>query len=118
MFLEVNTIENDPVAITIEDDPVSNTIEDDPVSNTIKIDPVANTIQDIPVANTIKDVSLQEYTLSTSKQSAANYFHRDNLGIKYIKQVRGNFHQGDEQFSLESRGAQCSCNALVMLCKD
>ena len=114
---DVNTIENDPVAITIEDDPVSNTIEDEPVSNTIKIDPVANTIQDIPVANTIKDVSLQEYTLSTSKQSAANYFHRDILGIKYIKQVRGNFHQGDEQFSLESRGAQCSCNALVMLCK-
>ena len=42
----------------------------------------------------------------------------DALGIKYIKQVQGNFHQGDlKQFSYESAGLQCSCNALVMLCK-
>ena len=42
----------------------------------------------------------------------------DALGIKYIKRVQGNFHQGDfKQFSYESVGVQCSCNALVMLCK-
>ena len=42
----------------------------------------------------------------------------DALGIKYVKRVQGNFHQGDyKQFSYESVGVQCSCNALVMLCK-
>jgi hypothetical protein len=32
------------------------------------------------------------------------------------KKVFGNFHQGDVQFSPESRGMQCPCNAMVMLC--
>ena len=42
----------------------------------------------------------------------------DALGIKYIRQVQGHFHQGDlKEFSYESAGVQCSCNALVMLCK-
>ena len=42
----------------------------------------------------------------------------DALGIKYIKRIQGNFHQGDfKHFSYESAGVQCSCNALVMLCK-
>ena len=42
----------------------------------------------------------------------------DALGITYIKRIQGHFHQGDfKQFSYESAGVQCSCNALVMLCK-
>ena len=40
-----------------------------------------------------------------------------DLKIEYVKRIRGNFNQGDEQFSVESRGIQCSCNALTMLCK-
>ncbi len=35
--------------------------------------------------------------------------------LQIIKQISGNFHQGDKQFSEESRGRQCSCNALAML---
>ena len=41
----------------------------------------------------------------------------DDMKISYISIVKGNFNQGDEQFSAESRGVQCSCNALVMLCQ-
>ena len=40
----------------------------------------------------------------------------DDLKISYVSTIRGNFNQGDEQFSAHSRGVQCSCNALVMLC--
>ena len=40
-----------------------------------------------------------------------------DIRVSYLKQVSGHFHQGDLQFSYESRGVQCSCNALVMLCR-
>ena len=79
-----------------------------------------NTIQDIQTEQSADDI------VSTSNSSSeyqaksivcTNNVSRDILGIEYIKRVRGNFHQGDEQFSFESRGSQCSCNALVMLCK-
>ena len=40
----------------------------------------------------------------------------DDLKISYVSKIRGNFNQGDTQFSADSRGVQCSCNALVMLC--
>ena len=62
--------------------------------------------------------------LAAGTENAINLIHTneniqvDALGIKYIKRVQGNFHQGDfKQFSYESAGVQCSCNALVMLCK-
>ncbi|XP_072042907.1 uncharacterized protein [Amphiura filiformis] len=38
------------------------------------------------------------------------------IRITYIKQISGHFHQGDVQFSYQSRGVQCSCNSLAMLC--
>ena len=41
----------------------------------------------------------------------------NEIRIAYRKQILGRFHQGDFRFSDESRGAQCSCNALVMLCR-
>ena len=34
-----------------------------------------------------------------------------------VKIVHGNIHQGDEMFTDISRGRQCTCNALVALCK-
>jgi hypothetical protein len=40
--------------------------------------------------------------------------HDYDQGI--TRRVFGTFHQGDVQFSSESRGMQCPCNALVMLC--
>ncbi len=46
-----------------------------------------------------------------------NIDHNNEIRIEYVKQILGHFHQGDMQFSDESRGAQCSCNALVMLCR-
>ena len=52
-----------------------------------------------------------------NKCTNQNRIHLDILGISYNSTVRGSFHQGDVQFSAESRGVQCSCNALVMLCK-
>ena len=52
-----------------------------------------------------------------NKCTNQNRIHLDSLGISYNNTVRGSFHQGDVQFSAESRGVQCSCNALVMLCK-
>ena len=62
--------------------------------------------------------------LAAGTENGINLIHTneniqvDALGIKYIKRVQGNFHQGDfKQFSYESAGVQCSCNALVMLCK-
>ena len=66
--------------------------------------------------NTSKNVannsSRPTESVETEKCDVAAY---DN--IKFIDRVRGNFHQGDEQFSPFSRGVQCSCNALSMLCK-
>jgi hypothetical protein len=38
------------------------------------------------------------------------------IRIAYVNIVCGNFNQGDPQFSTQSRGVQCSCNSLVMLC--
>ena len=52
-----------------------------------------------------------------NKCTNQNRIHLDSLGISYNNTVRGSFHRGDVQFSAESRGVQCSCNALVMLCK-
>ncbi|XP_072023189.1 uncharacterized protein [Amphiura filiformis] len=42
--------------------------------------------------------------------------HEAGLTDKDTK-VIGNFHQGDMRFSELSRGRQCSCNTLAMLCK-
>ena len=62
--------------------------------------------------------------VATGKENEVNFIHTnenvpvDALGIKYIRQVQGNFHQGNlKEFNYESAGVQCSCNALVMLCK-
>ena len=46
-----------------------------------------------------------------------SHIELDDMKISYISIIKGNFNQGDEQFSAESRGVQCSCNALVMLCQ-
>ena len=46
-----------------------------------------------------------------------NHIDLDDLKISYVSTIRGNFNQGDEQFSADSRGVQCSCNAIVMLCQ-
>ncbi|XP_033114259.1 uncharacterized protein LOC117114672 [Anneissia japonica] len=40
----------------------------------------------------------------------------NDIKIKYDKRIFPHFHQGDSQFSEQSRGFQCSCNALTMLC--
>ena len=37
--------------------------------------------------------------------------------VVFSRRVRGRFDQGDIQFSEESRGRQCPCNSLVMLCE-
>ena len=46
-----------------------------------------------------------------------SHIDMDDKKINYISIIRGHFNQGDERFSAESRGVQCSCNALVMLCQ-
>ena len=46
-----------------------------------------------------------------------NHIAFDDLKINYIITSRGTFNQDDEQFSVESRGVQCSCFALLMLCQ-
>lgn len=40
----------------------------------------------------------------------------NGIQITYSKLIYGHFHQGDSQFSEQSKGLQCSCNSLAMLC--
>ena len=54
---------------------------------------------------------------SSSQKNEKNLTSTADLKIEYVKRIRGNFNQGDERFSAESRGVQCSCNALIMLCQ-
>ena len=53
----------------------------------------------------------------SSEENRKKLASSTDLKIEYVKRIRGNFNQGDERFSVESRGVQCSCNALTMLCK-
>ena len=46
--------------------------------------------------------------------SAAN--NVSDISICEVISVCGNFHQGDNVFPSNSRGYQCTCNALVALC--
>ena len=39
------------------------------------------------------------------------------IRVEYLKRLLGNFHQGHSMFNKDSRGLQCSCNSLVMLCR-
>ena len=51
----------------------------------------------------------------SDEDSNSTYLH--TLNIPYVSKINGNFHQGDKQFSSRSRGSQCSCIALALLCK-
>ena len=62
--------------------------------------------------NVANNSSRPNASVETESCDVAGY-----ANINFIDRVRGNFHQGDEQFSQFSRGVQCSCNALSMLCK-
>ena len=62
--------------------------------------------------NVANNSSTPNASVETESCDVAGY-----ANINFIDRVRGNFHQGDEQFSQFSRGVQCSCNALSMLCK-
>ena len=53
----------------------------------------------------------------SSKENTKKIASSADLQIEYVNRIRGSFNQGDERFSVESRGVQCSCNALTMLCK-
>ena len=63
----------------------------------------------VAISNEIHDNQNKELTRKS-------HIDLDDLKISYVSTIRGNFNQGDEQFSADSRGVQCSCNALVMLC--
>ena len=62
--------------------------------------------------NVANNSSRPNASVETESCDVAGY-----ANINFIDRVRGNFHQGDEQFSQFSRGVQCSCNAPSMLCK-
>ena len=53
----------------------------------------------------------------SKKENSAIQSQQNEINFRYLNQVSGNFHQGESIFSEDSRGLQCSCNALVMLCR-
>ena len=50
-----------------------------------------------------------------SNSNVVEMVSKNSRGIKFVKVVRGSFHQGDEQFKY--RGMQCMAIALVSLAK-
>lgn len=67
-------------------------------------------------ANNFQDLSSDFKNSSDIEKTSLSYINEEKQ-VCARKLIFGSFHQGDDRFSLFSRGSQCTCNALTMLVK-
>ncbi|XP_053405183.1 uncharacterized protein LOC128558914 [Mercenaria mercenaria] len=65
---------------------------------------------DLPSASCVQTVSPESFTGYES-----NIIHDSTNPFRFVSLMYGSFHQGDDRFSWDSRGSQCTINSLCAL---